>query len=73
MLKASLNVLNNSGAAYALIVGDDEVEKNQYGFKALRDDLPPQLSLSEQALVEQLQTEFKFTNSFLKFGLGARI
>jgi histidyl-tRNA synthetase len=55
--KSQFKRADNSGAAYALIVGDDEVEKNQYGFKALRDDLP-QVSLSEQALIEQLQQNF---------------
>lgn len=58
-VKSQFKRADNSGAAYALIVGDDEVEKNQYGFKALRDDLP-QLSLSEQALVEQLQQNLDF-------------
>ncbi len=57
--KSQFKRADNSGAAYALIVGDDEVEKNQYGFKALREDLP-QLSLSEQALIEQLQQKLSF-------------
>jgi histidyl-tRNA synthetase len=57
--KSQFKRADNSGAAYALIVGDDEVEKNQYGFKALREDLP-QLSLSEPALIEQLQQKLNF-------------
>ncbi|MEE9344009.1 MAG: histidine--tRNA ligase [Methylococcales bacterium] len=57
--KSQFKRADNSGAAYALIVGDDEVEKNQYGFKALRDDLP-QVNLSEQALIEQLQQNLSF-------------
>jgi histidyl-tRNA synthetase len=52
--KSQFKRADNSGAAYALIVGDDEVRNNQYGFKALRDD-SPQISLSEQALIERLQ------------------
>ncbi len=57
--KSQFKRADNSGATYALIVGDDEVEKNQYALKALREDLP-QLSLSEQALVERLQQDLSF-------------
>lgn len=52
--KSQFKRADNSGAAYALIVGDDEVEKNQYGFKALRDGTP-QMALTEQVLIERLQ------------------
>ncbi len=54
--KSQFKRADNSGATYALIVGDDEVTNNRYGLKALRDG-QSQISLSEQALIERLQQE----------------
>ncbi len=54
--KSQFKRADNSGATYAIIVGEDEVDKKQYGLKALRDDRP-QVGLSEQELIERLQQE----------------
>ncbi len=54
--KSQFKRADHSGASFALVVGDDEVENNQYSLKALRHD-QPQESFSEQALIERLQKE----------------
>lgn len=57
--KSQFKRADNSGSLYALVVGDNEAEKNQYGLKTLRDKLP-QLNLSEQALIERLKQDLAF-------------
>jgi len=54
--KSQFKRADNSGADYALVVGDDEAEKNQYGLKSLREQ-QPQASLSEDALIEWFTRE----------------
>ena len=45
---------DQSGARFALILGDEEIEKQSYGFKDLRNDIP-QHDLSLEAIIKQLQ------------------
>ena len=52
-IKSQFKRADKSGARYALILGDDEVQAGTVGIKSLRDD-QPQISLSRQALCETI-------------------
>lgn len=55
--KSQFKKADKSGAAYALILGDDEVSRGEVSIKPLRDNTEQQV-LSQAAAIEFLQTSF---------------
>jgi histidyl-tRNA synthetase len=55
--KSQFKKADKSGAAYALILGDDEVSRGEVSIKPLRDNQEQQV-LSQAAAIEFLQTSF---------------
>jgi histidyl-tRNA synthetase len=55
--KSQFKKADKSGAKFAIILGDDEVARNEVGIKFLRDEQAQQLSLSQQEAISFLQTQ----------------
>jgi histidyl-tRNA synthetase len=55
--KSQFKKADKSGATYALILGDDEVNRGEVSIKPLRDNTEQQV-LSQAAAIEFLQTSF---------------
>jgi histidyl-tRNA synthetase len=66
--KAQFKRADRSGAAYALIIGDAELERAEFGLKPLRGD-GEQRSIRRDALIAELSSIFSRTASADEHGL----
>ncbi|MEQ1558432.1 MAG: histidine--tRNA ligase [Methyloglobulus sp.] len=59
--KSQFKKADKTGAEFAIIIGDDEVDRGEVGIKFLRDDRPQQ-TLSHTQAVSFLQQQLQITN-----------